>query len=505
MRYCLSNVIAAVPTSQLNDKGTANSLQQDIGRTLKNHSSPVYGVTYLYSEGSTGSSDEAEVYAALHGRYVLLLRVNVKFRKGRQNATLLTAYEDAHEGECYYACDYALGALAFCGLLGKVVFRCLASPTDNENDAPKEPPPSQAAVFLHGHGQAINDVCFVRRKCTARSTYYILSGSKDYSIRLWCVSRGQQDQTNYSGVCLAIFGGDRGHRDEVLTLDVHPTRDVFLSGGMDSALKLWALPSHLFIQRERPKSAPQYSQYPLYSTIRVHRNYVDCARFISTAAMASASSLPKPLFLIASKSIHECVHLWAPEFETPVRQYLLCAEAADAEVVTEVLMESENTRPRNSRKKKQASAEPDREIPGQRALMDGISHLLLDVDSPGTSIWYMKLTVFWLQEVEENRQPSLQPFIAVGNQKGNIHILALAKGTVPPQESSKALASKSLPAAETLLVQEHFGLAHGEPLVTLSHPLCTRPIRQVAVSPVQARLLVAGCDDGKIYIWRRLL
>ena len=55
----------------------------------------------------------------------------------------------------------------------------------------------------------------------------LLSASKDESIRLW---------NTRCGTCCCIFAGHYGHRDDVLSIDVHPrTHDV--TGGIDTTSK----------------------------------------------------------------------------------------------------------------------------------------------------------------------------------------------------------------------------------------------------------------------------
>eukprot|EP00976_Prorocentrum_cordatum_P044797 905692-Prorocentrum_minimum.AAC.9 len=59
-----------------------------------------------------------------------------------------------------------------------------------------------------------------------------LIGQQDESVRLWNIR---------TGVMVLIFAGARGHRNEVLSVDFHPTeRWKFVSCGMDNTIKIWA-------------------------------------------------------------------------------------------------------------------------------------------------------------------------------------------------------------------------------------------------------------------------
>jgi WD40 repeat protein len=93
-------------------------------------------------------------------------------------------------------------------------------------------------ITLSGHGNDITDLKF-----SPTNEYYLLSSSKDESIRLWNISSPSSQYgkggCGGGGVNLAIFAGHVGHRGQVVSIGWHISGKQFVSGGMDNMIKLW--------------------------------------------------------------------------------------------------------------------------------------------------------------------------------------------------------------------------------------------------------------------------
>lgn len=147
---------------------------------------------------------------------------------------------------------------------------------------------------LQGHGNAINQL-----RVHPHEQRLLLTASRDESLRLWNIE---------SGICIAVFAGDQGHRDEVLCADIHPMANCFISAGMDNSLKIWALDTESVqsaiarsFEHEGPASSFKtvFEQFPAFSTRKVHDNYIDYVEWVGN--------------LIISKSISNKLVMWCPD------------------------------------------------------------------------------------------------------------------------------------------------------------------------------------------------
>jgi len=251
------------------------SIQED-------HRRPVYGVAFWPGEDDAAFHHLASCGANRCSIYA------VRAADGDDDSAveLRQLYVDNDEDESFFCCAWSRRGdaplLAVCGQRG---IAKIVDCADGRLDC-----------ALVGHGNAINDCCF-----HPVDAALLLTASKDESVRLW---------NSRTCVCVAVFAGDRGHRDEVLSVDCHPTGAACCSAGMDNTIKVWQLDAAAVADAaRRSHDEPQpanhkpfatvFEQFPAFSSAAVHSNYVDCARWAGS--------------LVLSKSTACSLALWTPD------------------------------------------------------------------------------------------------------------------------------------------------------------------------------------------------
>lgn len=195
--------------------------------------------------------------------------------------------KDKFESENFYSCTWALGPnnyplVVAAGKRG--VLKVLNTIT-------------LEACGLVGHGDLINEL-----RTSPIDPGLVFSASKDRSVRLWNMR---------TMICVAVFGGDRGHRDEILSLDIHMLGNCMASSSMDTSIKIWNLNDPMLLDAIEKSDDLEYVlstdrsfpvvflQFPLYSTTQLHTDYVDCVRWVGNCLL--------------TKSTNNRIVLWSPD------------------------------------------------------------------------------------------------------------------------------------------------------------------------------------------------
>jgi polycomb protein EED len=91
---------------------------------------------------------------------------------------------------------------------------------------------------------------------------------------------------------VALFGGE-GHKSPVLAIHFHPNGKWLLSGGIDTAICLWAVPSLEDLNRNGSSSTqrkePMIVYYPHFFSKELHFNFVDSLAFFGDLIISRAS------------------------------------------------------------------------------------------------------------------------------------------------------------------------------------------------------------------------
>eukprot|EP00474_Spongospora_subterranea_P010737 CRZ11195.1 hypothetical protein [Spongospora subterranea] len=259
-------------------------------RIEEHQGQPIYGICF-----NDADPNLSHLFATVSGHHACIYRIP---DQPNPLITLDQLYSDIDTREVFYTCvwmvDHISSApfLVCAGLSGTIkILKC------SERTAYKS---------LLGHVAAVNEL---RRMPVDPNI--LLSASKDRSIRLWNV---------HTGVCISVFGGEAGHLNEVLSIDFNLDCTRIVSCGMDHAVKIWFINQELQdlialsytnnVNNDLPpdnddkRRAPfptKFVQFPVYSTDKVHSNYIDSVRFFGD--------------LILSKSVEEKIVLWEPIYQ----------------------------------------------------------------------------------------------------------------------------------------------------------------------------------------------
>ena len=258
------------------------------------------------------------------------------------SSTLVQTYTGS-KGEDWYCCSFGGLVSSFIlsdndksgtGVDGRRKGQLLALAGAGRCISIIDPYAGKLVASLIGHGDEIYEMMFVPIGATNFSgremtedvlegnpkpcvdDFLLLSASKDESIRFWNVQ---------TGACLLMFAGDRGHRESVLSIDVHPLGHSFVSGGMDTTIKLWRLEDDAVVRDVVASSDKSMItdirrttqiQLPYFSTNHAQTDYADCVRFLGDC--------------IVSKSIANIILLWKPVLGEGGRAARACEKNSDA-------------------------------------------------------------------------------------------------------------------------------------------------------------------------------
>jgi polycomb protein EED len=219
------------------------------------HTHPIYCLSFSpeFHTDDDGNESALSYFATCAGPYAHLYEVGTAISNGkkkRRSPMIRQVYRDVDEEEQFYTCAFGGRGVNNTISIGhnqsKVTTKRLRLNAEEGTIydlALRQGPPllcvagkrgmikvidtvlQSLVMTLLGHGDAVNDL-----KCSPTNEWLLLSASKDHSIRLWNLQRGQM---------IAIYAGHDGHRGQVLCISWHHSGLRFASSAFDNTIKLW--------------------------------------------------------------------------------------------------------------------------------------------------------------------------------------------------------------------------------------------------------------------------
>jgi polycomb protein EED len=199
---------------------------------------------------------------------------------------LVQCYSDPNENEDFYSIVWSFDQISGNPLIISAGFLGIIRVIDCGQ--------LECVRHMTGHGSAVNEL-----KISHYNSNLLLSSSKDYSMRLWNIK---------TCCCVAKFGGDSGHRDQVISADFHMLSNKYIiSAGMDHSIKIWSIDkkniNNAIIESDNHKANDPFSiqcePFPCFTTRDVHNNYVDCVQWFGN--------------FVLSKSLDNKIICWKPK------------------------------------------------------------------------------------------------------------------------------------------------------------------------------------------------
>ncbi|CAG8497155.1 5791_t:CDS:2 [Ambispora leptoticha] len=265
---------------------------------------PLYGLSFNEYDPNGDA-----IFAIVGGLKIIIIKLSQTLSSENcpgDGVNILQVYEDENDQENFYCCTWSYDLTTGLPLLAVAGASGLIKVIDTSKKS--------LVKVLAGHGDEINELKF-----HPLSPCLLLSASKDFSIRLWNIKTER---------VIAVFGGECGHREPVLSIDFHLSGDYFASAAMDHSAKIWSLCSPLlknaiqasFTSQTQPSTStltslpvrcqkrlhhiqtcfcagpnkparlPIFVHFPLFSTIDLHNNYVDCIRWYGDMLMSRCAT-----------------------------------------------------------------------------------------------------------------------------------------------------------------------------------------------------------------------